>query len=218
MWVNSSFIARCLILGLLIPSIGQAAQSGLPYVAVYGGVSLPQSFQDARGIGDLSSVKLTDLALKRSPIYGVKIGLVPTGSWSMIETEFFYTNPHLKQQDVTATGPSGSGTQNFAGAHVRVATLAFNWIFIYRGARFQPYAGVGLGIFWARISGEDFGTSADTSPGLNALGGARFFLTQQVALFGEYKYNRATFDFGRDVALHSLYQAHDFVGGLSLHF
>jgi len=144
-----------------------------------------------------------------------------------METEFFYTNPHVKQQDVTTTFPAGpfSSTDPFPGARMRVATWAVNAIVRFSGERFQPYIGVGPGVFWGRISGNDvnaagnnFGTGSDTSLGLNALAGARFFVTKRLALFGEYKYNRATFDFGGSAQLHFLYQAQHFVGGLSLHF
>jgi opacity protein-like surface antigen len=220
------------ILGLLISlPVGQAAAADRPdpytdlspslhpYIGLYGGLTSPERLQDVRGAGNLSTLKLTDLILARSTILGAKLGLFPSPkSWVGVETEFFYTNPHMKQQDITFSGAVPTATINFAGAHVRMATWALNLIARYPGERFQPYAGVGFGIFWARISGPDVGTSADTSPGLNALGGMRFALTEHLALFGEYKYNRATFDFGKDVALHALYQAHHFVGGLSLQF
>jgi opacity protein-like surface antigen len=210
------------ILGLFIPSImGQAAAADRPgpYIGLYGGLTIPEQLQDVRGTGEFSGLTFTDLKLARSAILGAKLGFFRSPkSWLGVETEFFYTNPHVKQQDFTGTGPGGSLTQNFAGAHIRMATWALNLIARYPGERFQPYAGVGFGIFWARLSGPDFATSADVSPGLNALGGMRFALTERLALFGEYKYNQAAFDFGRDVNLHALYQAHHFVGGLSLLF
>ena len=222
------------ILGLFIPSImGQAAaadrpdpyidlsRSLHPYIGLYGGLTSPERLQEVRGTGDLSAVKLTDLALARSAIFGGKLGLFPSPkSWLGIETEFFYTNPHIKQQDITFSGAVPTTTTNFAGAHVRVATWALNLIARYPGERVQPYVGVGPGIFWGRMSGPvaELGTGSDTSLGLNALGGVRLLLTQRLAVFGEYKYNRVTFDFGGTAALHTLYQAHHFVGGLSLLF
>jgi opacity protein-like surface antigen len=210
------------ILGLVISSItGQAAAADLSqgYVALYGGLTIPQSLQDVRG--PLPSVELTDLDLVRSPIYGAKLGIRLPGRerWLGVETEFFYTNPHIKQQDIGFTvGGVPAGTFNFAGHHVRVATWAVNLILRYWGERFQPYLGVGPGIFWGRMSGLDIGTGSDTSLGLNALAGTRFLLTEHVALFGEYKYNRVTFDFGGTAVLHTLYQPHHFVGGVSLLF
>jgi opacity protein-like surface antigen len=205
--------------------MGEAAAADLSrgYVALYGGLTIPQSLQDAHGTGPLSSVELTNLDLVRSAIYGGKLGIRFPGRdrWAGLETEFFYTNPHVKQQDIGFTGGGVPPfTVNFAGAHVRIATWAVNWIVRYPGERFQPYVGVGPGIFWGRMSGSEaeLGTGSDTSLGLNALGGVRLLLTQRLAVFGEYKYNRVTFDFGGSAALHVLYQPHHFVGGLSLLF
>src|SRR5205807_3353314 len=190
------------------------------YIGLYGGLTIPGQLEHVRGIQGSSGITLSDLDLARSAILGAKLGLFRSPQrWGGVETEFFYTNPHMKQQNIGFTvGGVPAGPFNFAGAHVRMATWALNWIVRYPGERFQPYAGVGLGIFWARISGQDIGTAADGSLGLNALAGVRFFLTDRVAFFGEYKYNRAAFDFGSDVTLHVLYQAHHFVGGLSLQF
>ena len=214
-----------LILALFILPIEEpfAADRAEPYVALYGGVTLPQSFQDVRGTGTLSGIQLTDLDLANSAIVGAKLGFFLPGRdrWSGIETEFFYTNPHIKQQDIGFTGSGVPPTTfNFAGAHVRVATWAVNWILRYPGERFQPYVGFGPGMFWGRMSGVDgeLGTGSDSSLGLNALAGARFFFTKRLALFGEYKYNRASFDFGGTAAIHVLYQSNNIVGGLSFHF
>jgi len=218
------FISWCTILLVSIPSIGYADGPGLSgkFVGVYGGLTIPMALTDGRGVGDLSAVRVSDIDLVNSPIYGIKVGLLPPSLYAKspfrIETELFYTNPHAKQQDVTVSGPSGIKTRNEAGAHMRVTTWALNVVFRNPGLRFEPYAGVGLGIFWARVSGQDFATSADTSPGLNALTGARFALTERVAIFTEYKFNYAKFDWGRDVALHSVYQAHHVVGGVALGF
>jgi len=212
-----------LILALVVlPIEGPFAADGpKTYIGLYGGVTIPQSFKDVHGVGALSDINLTDLDLARSPIYGAKLGMFLTGRerWLGVETEFFYTIPHIKQQDITFSGGGvPTITVNFAGAHVRVATWAVNWILRYPGERFQPYIGVGPGIFWGRMSGVELGTGSDTSLGLNALGGVRFFLFKRLAVFGEYKYNRVTFDFGGTASIHTLYQPHHFVGGLSLHF
>jgi opacity protein-like surface antigen len=223
---STFFISWCTILLVSIPPIGYADEPGLSgrFVGIYGGVTLPQDLQHVHGTGSLSSITATDIDLKVSPIYGVKLGLLPQHypSHLRLETEFFYTNPHMRQQDVTFTAPGAAATVNFTGAHLRVATWAVNLVFRHPGERFEPYAGVGLGIFWARVAGASaaggIGTSADTSPGLNALAGMRFLLTERLVFFTEYKYTRASFDFGKDIALHTLYEAHHFVGGLALQF
>src|SRR2546428_7504749 len=110
------------VLGLFISSLmGEAAAADLPkgYVALYGGLTIPESLQQAHGIGPLSSVQLTDLDLARSAILGGKLGIRFPGRarWLGVETEFFYTNPHVKQQNVTATIPGLSLPEPFPGAH-----------------------------------------------------------------------------------------------------
>jgi opacity protein-like surface antigen len=201
------------------PDESQEGTGAERYVGVFGGVTLPADVTKNRDIDSTSGVTLTDLDLARSGVLGVKAGAYPLGekSWIGMETEFFYTNPHVKQQDVTVTGPGGSLTANLPGSRVRVATAAFNLLVRYPGTLIQPYVGAGLGIFWGRVSGP-LGTASDTSPGFNGLAGVRFRLLKYLTAFGEYKYNRATFDFGGDLGLHSLYQAHHLVGGVAFEF
>lgn len=188
------------------------------YVAAFGGFSLSQSFTNVHGVGDNASVNVSDLALARSGIGGLKLGFSPsTAKWMAIETEVFYASPHFKQQSVTVTGPAGSLTGDFAGSRTRVATWAFNWILRYPGEWIQPYVGAGLGIFWGRLADSGGTSSSDTSPGLNALAGLRIKLGQHFMLFSEYKYNRASFDFSNS-DFHVLYQAHYAVGGLGWSF
>jgi opacity protein-like surface antigen len=201
------------------PAESQERTGAEKYVAVFGGVTLPADATKNRDIDVTSGVTLSDFDLARSGVVGVKAGAYPMGeeSWIGMETEFFYTNPHVKQQDVTVTGPGGSLTANLPGSRVRIATAAFNLLLRYPGAIIQPYVGAGLGIFWGRVSGP-LGTASDTSPGFNGLAGVRLRLLKYLTAFGEYKYNRATFDFGGDLGLHSLYQAHHLVGGVAFEF
>lgn len=141
-------------------------------------------------------------------MYGGKVGYFFSRlNWLGVETEAFTTTPHVKQQFTTISflgAPLVSGTG--IGNHFRVTTWALNLIARYPGERFQPYAGAGLGVFFARMSDLP-GSSSDTAPGLNALAGARFLIAKQVALFGEYKYNRATFEFD-ELLLKGDYSAH----------
>jgi hypothetical protein len=88
--------------------------------------------------------------------------------------------------------------------------------------RLQPYAGVGLGLFFAEASNNGTSSSDNAVPGFNGLAGLRYYFTEHVAMFAEYKYNRATFNFdnagqtGR--TLNGDYSVSNVVGGLSLHF
>ena len=171
-----------------------------------------------REFGTNSSVNVSDLALARTGIGGLKAGFSPSyAKWMAIETEVFYASPHFKQQSVTVTGSGGSATGDFAGSHTRVATWALNWIVRYPGEWIQPYAGAGFGVFWGRLADSGGTSSSDVSPGLNALAGIRAKLGQHFVFFTEYKYNRTSFDFSA-ADFHVVYQAHYVVGGLGFQF
>jgi opacity protein-like surface antigen len=86
--------------------------------------------------------------------------------------------------------------------------------------RLQPYAGVGLGAFFVRskVGNTSFN---DSSPGLNFLAGVRYYFTDNVAMFGEYKLNYASLHLSNpDVAngLRGDYTASHVVVGVSLHY
>ena len=153
-------------------------------------------------------------------MYGAKLGyFFPTLNWLGVETEVFNTNPNQKQQGFTVTVPGRSASGVVSGTFIRVTTWAFNLIARYPGEQFQPYAGAGFGVFFANAGGD-----SDTAVGLNALAGARFFLTNHVAVFGEYKYNRATFTFTENVpgfgpaGLKGDYATNILAAGVSFHF
>lgn len=206
---------------LLLLLVGTSMAHAEGYVGVYAGGSRPDSLESVEGKGSFGiDIKASDLALKNSPMYGLKAGyFLERLKWLGVEGEFFYSNPHVKQQTLSTTNPF-QPTLDVQGAHMRVAVAALNLMARYPGGRFEPYVGVGPAIYWARFSsaGPVQRTASDTTVGLNVLAGARFFLTKQIALFGEYKYNQATFDFGGNVLLKGDYSANSVVGGLSVHF
>ncbi len=186
------------------------------------GVALPNDFSNIEGTGSISGVTLRDLDLATSAAYGAKVGyFFDSVKWLGVETEFYHANPHIKQQQVTACFAGVCESVVSSGAHMRVRTVAFNLIARYPGEQFQPYAGVGLGLFFAKISDET-GSAKDTAPGLNVVVGSRFFLSKSVALFGEYKYNRASFKFDNafdtGAGLKGDYSANLFVFGVGYHF
>jgi opacity protein-like surface antigen len=149
---------------------------------------------NVEGTNGLTGISLSDLEMKSSVAYGGKVGyFFPGVNWLGIETEVYNTTPHVKQQSVTASGFGVSvplGT--LPGFNVRVLTWGINAIVRYPGKTFQPYAGVGLGVFFAeaKFQGQ---SDSDTAAGLNALAGIRFFAADHLALFAKYKYNRASF-------------------------
>jgi opacity protein-like surface antigen len=211
------------------------------YVAGFGGYTFGHGFNDVEGTGALSGTDLGDVGLKNSGVYGAKLGyfLPDRLNWLGFEVEGFNTTPHFEESNI--------GGVALPGSNLRVTTLAFNAIARaklmcerdydddrgraprrvdtdYRSdfCRLQPYIGAGLGVFFARASSGGTSASDNGVPGFNGLAGVLYYLTRGVAVFGEYKYNRANFDFdnigGTGAGLSGTYSVSHVVGGLSFHF
>jgi outer membrane protein W len=231
-----------------VHSIERDRRPGELYVAGFGGYTFGHSIGSPEGLGALSGTQFggTGIDLKNSGVYGAKVGyfLPDRLNWLGLEMEAFNTTPHIKQHSENAGEPVSEGS------HLRVTTLAFNVIARakmmcerdderrsdarrvderdYRPdfCRLQPYVGAGLGVFFARAKDIDGSSSDNAVPGLNALAGVRYFVTRNVAVFGEYKYNRASFSFdsidngspGGQGGFKGTYSASMIVGGLSYHF
>lgn len=193
------------------------------YVAGQVGATFPEKFSNIEGTGGASGITFSDFKLQNSLLYGGKVGyFFDRLKWLGLEAEAFTTTPHVKQQPVTAClGSFCAPLGTMPGSHLRVTTLAFNLIARYPGERIQPYIGGGLGVFFARSSNGTTSTD-DAVPGANALAGVRLFVTKRIAVFGEYKFQYAHFNFDdaffRGSGISGDYRAHNAVGGLSFHF
>ena len=207
------------------------------YVGGFGGYTFDGKFSDVQGTGLASGTNLGDFNLADSGVYGGKIGhfFGDRMDWLGVEMEAFNTTPHVEQQG------------SLPGSHLRVTTLAFNLIgrlkfgcetktertetrtegqkryetrYEREFCRLQPYAGVGLGVYFANLSNNGTSVSDNAVPGLNALGGVRYYFTERVALFGEYKYNWAAMELtnGGAAGFQGDYRVNHVVGGLSFHF
>ncbi|BCA55681.1 hypothetical protein W02_28210 [Nitrospira sp. KM1] len=165
------------------------------YVGGQVGTTFPQPLSDGNvtqhGLGDFT---IADQPLKNSIMFGAKVGhYFSRAKWIGVESGLSFANPHIKEGAVTLSNSRGSATGIFPGVHQRmiiwdVATLMVR----YPGYRFQPYAGIGPGLFFGKLSGPEAppGQSA-TAIGLNVEGGARYYITRRWALFGEMQYHRA---------------------------
>ena len=204
------------------------------YFAGFGGYTFGGKF-DAEGTGLFNGVSFGNGSLANSAVVGAKAGgFFPQSlNWFGVEAELFNTTPHIEQQGTAA------------GSHMRVTTFAINAIaraqfacekkhleteqvterfafhYVAEFCRLQPYAGVGLGIYWVDISNSAFSAHANFVPGFNALAGVRYYFTDRIALFTEYKYNRATFNFAGVQGLagfEGVYSVNHIVGGISYHY
>ncbi len=206
------------------PFLATPAQAEL-YLAGQLGVSLAKDLSDVQGTGSDSGQTKSDRPLNDSVLEGVKIGyFFRYGTSVGLEVEAFKTNPNLKRGQATAISFPGARINSAvgAGSNFRLITTAANVIVRFPGVQFGPYLephwyiGGGPGIFFAELSDLP-GTSSDVALGANLRAGVRVFVHKKVALFMEYKYNRATFEFD-DLNLKADYSAHNAVLGVAAHF
>ena len=204
------------------------------YLAGFGGYTFGGKF-DADASGSLNGAAFGNRSLATSAVVGAKAGgFFPQSlSWFGVEAELYSTTPHIEQQ---GTAP---------GSHMSVTTVAINAIarlqlgcepvqdheervterftiqYDRDFCRLQPYAGVGLGINWLDMSNNSFSAHANVVPGFNALGGVRYYVTEHISMFTEYKYNRATFSFLGPAGLSGfsgVYSVNHIVGGFAYHY
>jgi hypothetical protein len=164
--------------------------------------------------------------------------------WLGVEMEAFNTTPHMKQDGqssgihlrVTTLAFNVIGrlkfgcetkterTETRVGREGTARDVRDETRYLPELCRLRPYGGVGLGVCFANLSNNRTSASDNGVPGLNALGGLRYYFAGRVALFGGYRYNCAAFDFSADgpfggaAGVKGNYQVNHIVGGLSVHF
>jgi opacity protein-like surface antigen len=211
--MTSLFKSLIIILGCLCMAGGfmPRAASAEWYVAGQFGANFADQLSDIRGTGGLTGFRTPDFDLQNSFVYGGKVGTFPGNGWFGLELDVFHSTPHIKNLD------------DVPGIHMRVTNVGVNLLARYPGVTFQPYAGIGAGAAIARI-GDSATTrgNTDVSSALNLLVGIRAFITPYVAIYTEYKYSQATFEFnhafGPTSGFNGNYDAHIVVTGLSYHF
>jgi opacity protein-like surface antigen len=100
-----------------------------------------------------------------------------------------------------------------------------NLVVRYQMGQLEPYAGVGMGVFFARVKDRATGeSSSSTRVDLNTQGGLRYLVTKHISLFGEWQYNWASFNFPESSPTQATggikgdYSAHLLAFGVGYHF
>ncbi|MEQ1793326.1 MAG: outer membrane beta-barrel protein [Nitrospira sp.] len=190
--------------------------------------------------GSLTSPGLTGLSpgtsvsntnLNNSPMFGMKLGhYFESMSWLGVELESFMTNPHVSQQRPRLEVPGvGSVIVQETGAMNRLVVLAPNLMARYQAGSVEPYVGVGPGIFFLHqrqatlTPGTVDYSQSSTRVGLNTQMGLRYRLTEQLAVFGEWKFNYVPFNLpgqvdGAYAGTKGIATLHHFVFGIGYHF
>ena len=213
------------LLSLLLALNGAPTKAEM-YVAGQAGVTIPQSFSSVEYSALGVTLSGNDLSMQNSLMYGAKAGYYfDSLKWQNfnlgVETEVFNTNPNIKEQNYTIAGANlGTGP----GVNARILTWApVNIVVRYQAGAFEPYAGVGFGLFFSHFSQAGSGSSSGTDVGLNTQLGLRYRVTNNVSLFGEWKYNHANLSNDNFVGTNGLkvsgdYNANILAFGLGYHF
>lgn len=220
------------------------------YVAGFGGFTLGHSFSSVDGTGTLATQNIPNFDLANSVVYGMKVGYFHPGrlNWLGLEVEGFNTTPHLEQNasfpgsymrvttlafNVIARKRLGCKDYDHDRRdRTRHTTYDKDGRPYYDEDRtpmeenercpLQVYAGAGPAIFFAETANQTGRSTDNGEVGVNVLTGLKYFVHRNVAIFGEYKFNYAGFDFsqlqGTTAGVEGNYKASHFVGGLAVHF
>ena len=206
------------LLGTLFCSSTQAEW----YVGGQVGVGLPDALSnvhlsDPNFAGGVNNARVSDLDRTSTGVWGGKIGYFSEDrEWLGLEGEIFNTHILTKQQTVVGGTPEkGVFAEIMPGKSTQLTTAALN-VIIREPAlskQLNPYGGIGPALFIT--SGGGGGGKTHVNLGVNLLAGARYFVSDHWAVFGEFKYDRATIAFG---GIDGQYSAQIFVVGLTYHF
>ena len=163
------------------------------YVAGQIGANLPSSYSNVQWSAGGVSVSGNNLSLENSLMYGGKVGYyfdsLKLERFNLgVETEAYSAKANIKNQNVIVGGVNLGSLGEVSN---RVTTWApFNIVVRYQAGALEPYAGVGLGVFFSSLSSGNI-TDTSTDVGLNTQLGLRYRVTNNVAVFGEWKFNHA---------------------------
>ncbi|MBA2487214.1 MAG: porin family protein [Nitrospira sp.] len=195
------------VVALCVPALGHAEN----YAA----------FAIGPNVATLDTTDVGNLDLSNNLAYGAKFGhyFDDRGfNWFGLEVDMYRSAPDVKAQTV----PRSSNIRlsgPIPGNDLLVHSLAFNALVRVTGYqyKFEPYAGMGIGLNMGNISDGNFRPEASFAPSFNVLAGVKYYLTPKIAPFIEYKYNFAQFSFTRSNVTAD-YRANLFMFGVAYHF
>ena len=213
-------------------------------IDLYGGYAETQKTD----VTETSSLTPVTLTLKNIKFDGSGTGGGRLGYWFPISDiasfglglDAFYFEANVGQQTVPAQLGNLSGNARLNSLKSSVVGIGFDLakmrLHLARSEQFpngqvQPYVSVGPALFVATVKDSTTFTpnnqsDTDTKVGLKVGGGVQFLITQNIGLFGEYRYTyfktEASF---RDTTpppstetLSTNVHTHHLIGGISFHF
>lgn len=191
------------------------------YVGGQVGLNTPQDLTDVRGTRSASGIVLSDLDLAEMIVFGAKFGgyLPNSLNWLGAEIDAYQTDSDISAQNVTISAPVLGLTVSdpISKVDLAVTTVALNLLVRYPHKTWQLSLGVGGGLNIARFGGGTAVNETALIPSLNAVAGLKYFFTDEVVVFGEYKMNYGSWSFD-DNSIEVDYRTNMFLGGISYHF
>ncbi len=180
------------------------------YIGGYGGVAIPHDADSEE-----SSFGITvsgEVEMDPSVIAGARLGYFFENfdlPWLGVEFDAYWTNPELDRFKT-------AGRNVAFDDDLIVLSGGINGLVRYPYGPIQPYAGVGVGVVYADL---DKPNDEDVVASLQLVGGVRGFVTDNLALFAEYKWVLTEFEFDESGAkLEVDYNASNIYGGIEWHF
>ena len=210
MAVRTLKVAFLVVSPLLIFATVAASET---YFAGLGGAAIPldQDVNVRSSLGGfrIPDVKLKDVEIEKSAVFGIKLGHFFEDTEGRgdpgLEVELYYFKHDIEEQTVSISGDflgaPISGTFGIGEAELSVFAVELNGLYRlnlarsngFPNGRFQPYGGIGVGLFVATLESslplfdwDDEDT--DYREGVQGIVGTKFFLTKNVSVFAEYKF------------------------------
>jgi opacity protein-like surface antigen len=193
-------LAFCLLL------VTPGAPCAEPYLGLYAGVAFPGS-SDLKAAIPGTKVTARDVERDTAAVVGGKVGYwLDVFPYVGAELDASHHGPDADDQAVRfAVDGQSAGTGRIGRIDLNVTSVGFNVLGRWPGHRIEPYLGVGPAMFITRLkdtgkggasivmpSGQD---DTDTTVGVQAIAGLKFFATKQIALFAEYKFSHHKAEF-----------------------
>jgi len=190
------------------------------YVGIYGGGAIPHSAdveikvppEPSFGVVDLRRGfrDVGDADFDPGVMVGGRVGYWFEGipyPYVGAEVDFYWANPEIS---LKVAGPSLPIDED-----IDVYTGVTNLLVRYPYWPIQPYVGFGMGIVTVDFAGDN-----ETALAIQLVGGVRGFITDNIALFTEYKWvlSRLEFKGAGGEELEFDYSASHVYGGIEYHF